>query len=163
MFRIPCDHNHGITYSVTPYSVLSAFCPYSVTAVFRDCCLYRILYFFSDARGGTTTRMADLAHCCSAQTDDDVPDWPYVLELVVDEHLRGMGVGGALLDALIERVRGVKHLVRLSLAVFADNAPALGLYRSRGFVEEGRRRSVVLDEDGTFRDDVLMVMRIDHL
>ncbi len=85
------------------------------------------------------------------------------LELVVDKSLRGMGVGGALLDALIERVRGVKHLVRLSLAVFADNAPALGLYRSRGFVEEGRRRGVVLDEDGTLRDDVLMVMRIDHL
>ena len=84
------------------------------------------------------------------------------LELVVEDSLRGMGVGGALLDALIARVRGAERFVRLSLSVFADNAPAIGLYRSRGFVEEGRRIGAVLDEDGSLRDDVLMVLRVDH-
>jgi ribosomal protein S18 acetylase RimI-like enzyme len=84
------------------------------------------------------------------------------LELVVAASARGMGIGGALLDALIDRVRGAKRFVRLSLSVFADNGPAIGLYRARGFVEEGRRIGAVLDRDGTLRDDVLMVMRVDE-
>ena len=83
------------------------------------------------------------------------------LELVVGQTARRQGVGGALLDALIDRARSGEGFRRLSLSVFADNAGALALYRSRGFLEEGRRKGAILEDDGTLRDDVLMVMRVD--
>lgn len=83
------------------------------------------------------------------------------LEIVVGPSARRMGVGAALLDALIDRVVGTERFIRLSLSVFADNQPAIALYRSRGFVEEGRRIGAVLEDDGTLRDDVLMVLRVD--
>jgi len=80
------------------------------------------------------------------------------LEIVLAPRVRGQGLGGVLLDALVDRVRQRPDYLRLSLAVFADNAPAVRLYRSRGFVEEGRRRGAVRADDGTLRDDLLMVM-----
>ena len=47
-------------------------------------------------------------------------------------------MGSALLAAAIEWARE-RGLHKLSLGVFAHNAPAIALYRRFGFVEEGRR------------------------
>lgn len=78
------------------------------------------------------------------------------LELAVDAQARGGGVGGALLDALIDSLRARPTVRVLRLAVFADNAAAVSLYHSRGFVEEGRRQGWSQDEHGVLRDDLLM-------
>jgi ribosomal-protein-alanine N-acetyltransferase len=53
---------------------------------------------------------------------------------------RGHGIGGALVDTVIERVkeRGAHELF---LEVRESNLSAQGLYRRRGFVVVGRRRS----------------------
>jgi ribosomal-protein-alanine N-acetyltransferase len=53
---------------------------------------------------------------------------------------RGHGIGGALVDAVIERVkeRGAHELF---LEVRESNLGAQGLYKRRGFVVVGRRRS----------------------
>lgn len=52
---------------------------------------------------------------------------------------QGQGVGGLLLDALVQRARDVGAQVVL-LEVRVDNEPALRLYESRGFVRLGIRR-----------------------
>ncbi len=80
-------------------------------------------------------------------------------EMALATEARGQGIGGALLDGIIDRLSLDPHVQKLSLSVFADNAPALGLYRSRGFVEEGRRIGEIQEADGTLRDDVLMTLR----
>jgi RimJ/RimL family protein N-acetyltransferase len=53
---------------------------------------------------------------------------------------RRRGVGRALMTALLEWAKGVEGLRRLSLEVFATNAPALRLYESLGFAVDGRKR-----------------------
>jgi ribosomal protein S18 acetylase RimI-like enzyme len=80
------------------------------------------------------------------------------VEILVDPRHRGQGVGGALLDHAIAEARAGGVLHKLSLAVFADNEAAVALYRSRGFVAEGRRRGEVRMEDGTLRDDLLLAL-----
>jgi ribosomal protein S18 acetylase RimI-like enzyme len=77
--------------------------------------------------------------------DDDVP----VLAIGVELDYRGRGVGGRLMDALIEQARatGVRAI---SLTTGLFNHAALRLYRRRGFVEvlrrgEGVKMVLVLD------------------
>lgn len=73
--------------------------------------------------------------------------------LVLPDH-RGRGIGRALLSEAIrwaERV-GVR---KLELAVYPDNEAAIALYRTFGFVEEGRLRGHSRRADG-FADEVLM-------
>lgn len=78
------------------------------------------------------------------------------LELVVAARARGGGAGGALLDAALDSLRARPGLRVARLAVFADNDAAVGLYRSRGFIEEGRRVGLAQEADGRGRDDLLM-------
>lgn len=68
---------------------------------------------------------------------------------------RRRGVGRALLEALLEWAKGVDGLRRLSLEVFATNAPALRLYESLGFAVDGRKREGVR-VDGAYVDLLLM-------
>ena len=60
------------------------------------------------------------------------------IAMAVAREWRGRGVGSALMASAIEWARQ-RDLHKLSLAVFAHNAAAIGLYRKFGFVEEGRR------------------------
>ena len=74
--------------------------------------------------------------------------------LTVAASHRGRGVGRALMLAAEDWARqaGVR---RLGLGVFADNAPALALYRALGYAEEGIRRGAYL-VGGVLRDEVVM-------
>ena len=56
----------------------------------------------------------------------------------VHDDFRGRGVGTALMAALVDAADNWLGLRRVELTVYADNAPALALYRRFGFVEEGR-------------------------
>ncbi|HET7231628.1 MAG TPA: ribosomal protein S18-alanine N-acetyltransferase [Longimicrobium sp.] len=60
--------------------------------------------------------------------------------VAVGPDARGMGIGGALVDTVVERVkeRGAHELF---LEVRESNHLAQGIYRNRGFVVVGRRRS----------------------
>jgi RimJ/RimL family protein N-acetyltransferase len=49
----------------------------------------------------------------------------------------GQGIGGALLDAAIAWARAGGRLTKINLRVRTDNARAIALYVSRGFVMEG--------------------------
>lgn len=63
---------------------------------------------------------------------DDIPE----LSMGVDPGVRGRGVGRALLDALIMRVRA--SATAMSLSVEDGNTAARKLYESAGFVVVGR-------------------------
>jgi len=78
------------------------------------------------------------------------------LELGVHPELQGMGVGRGLTRALIDGARGLE-VERLELNVRADNARAIGLYRSLGFVRESVRERFVKLDMGRYVDDWLML------
>lgn len=79
------------------------------------------------------------------------------LELMVRSDWRGQGVGRALMNRILDWAT-TSSITKVSLAVYAHNAPAIGLYRSLGFIEEGRRIGEYKFPDGVLRDDVLMAL-----
>ncbi|MCC6150591.1 MAG: GNAT family N-acetyltransferase [Planctomycetes bacterium] len=81
-----------------------------------------------------------------------------MLGISVAREFRGRGVGEALLSALLEWARANPLIDKVSLAVFADNAPAIALYRKLGFKEEGRRVREIKFGEGQYKDDLLMAV-----
>ena len=67
-----------------------------------------------------------------------------MLGIMVHDDYVGRGVGTALVAAAIECADQLLGLRRIGLTVFADNAPAIALYRKFGFVEEGRSRGFAM-------------------
>lgn len=59
-----------------------------------------------------------------------------VVRVIVDPALRGRGLGRQLMTAVIEQSRAL-GVTALSLWVVAENATAIGLYRSLGFEDRG--------------------------
>jgi ribosomal protein S18 acetylase RimI-like enzyme len=78
------------------------------------------------------------------------------LGIAIQKEARGVGLGHAMTEAGIvwARSRGVK---KLSLSVFDSNEPAKALYRSLGFIEEGKLKGHVVLR-GTPVDLVLMAL-----
>jgi [ribosomal protein S18]-alanine N-acetyltransferase len=62
-----------------------------------------------------------------------------VLTIAVRESCWGLGIGSALLEAIIGAARE-RHCAEVFLEVRADNPRAHGLYQRRGFTEIGVRR-----------------------
>lgn len=73
----------------------------------------------------------------------------------VHEAWSGRGLGTALLNCLVDMADRWLGLRRLELTVYADNAPALALYRRFGFEPEGRHRGYAL-RDGEYVDALAM-------
>lgn len=73
---------------------------------------------------------------------------------------QGLGLGRAVMLRLIDwAVSGPgKGVTRLDLNVFADNAKAIALYHSLGFVVEGERRAAIRYEDGRHVNDLCMAL-----
>jgi len=76
--------------------------------------------------------------------------------IILAAELRGSGLGRALMTTAIEWARAV-GVTKLCLNVFPTNEPAVSLYRSLGFEEEGLRRHQVLMPDG-YRDVIAMAL-----
>jgi L-phenylalanine/L-methionine N-acetyltransferase len=73
------------------------------------------------------------------------------IALAVHDDFYRRGVGSALLTALLDCADRSFGLRRVELAVFAENAAAIALYRRFGFVEEGRSRGYAM-RDGVLAD-----------
>jgi len=73
------------------------------------------------------------------------------LGMGVHDAWTGRGVGAALLEALIDSADNWLGIRRLQLTVYADNAPAIALYRRFGFEIEGTHRAYAL-RDGRYVD-----------
>lgn len=69
---------------------------------------------------------------------------------------RGQGLGRRLVRLALDRAWDT-GFIRVELGVHADNAPAIALYRTSGFAEEGRVRCAFL-ADGICRDAVTMAI-----
>ena len=86
------------------------------------------------------------AHPCSGHVA--------VVGMSVGERWRGLGVGGALLEAAASWAAA--HAVgKLTLGVFPENLRAVGFYERHGFAREGLRRAQY-DRAGRYHDEVLM-------
>ena len=83
------------------------------------------------------------------------------LGMAIVDGWRGQGIGGLLLDALVEAARD-RGAHKLALQVWPHNGRALALYRSRGFVEEGRLRRHYRRASGELWDAVVMGLVLDH-
>ncbi len=80
--------------------------------------------------------------------------------IAIDPGWRARGIGRAMIEALLDWAAAHPSLVKVCLAVFADNAPAGALYGSLGFVEEGRSLRHFQMEPGRFIDDVSMCVYV---
>ena len=69
---------------------------------------------------------------------------------------RGKGNGAALINATLAEARR-KSIIRIELTVYANNKPAIALYKRVGFKREGRLRCAVL-LDGHCMDMILMAI-----
>lgn len=78
------------------------------------------------------------------------------VEGLVERQWRRHGIGRALLGEALRVARNTGVLRKVSVAVFADNAPALALLRAMGFVDEGRRIGQYRERDGRLRGDLLL-------
>jgi RimJ/RimL family protein N-acetyltransferase len=69
---------------------------------------------------------------------------------------RGIGLGTAILQAMIDWAAANPVIEKLTLGVWAANKTAIGLYEKMGFVEEGRKVREVKFADGSYDDMVCM-------
>ena len=78
-----------------------------------------------------------------------------MIGISVASEAQGTGVGTALMQAMCDYADRWMGVLRIELTVFADNAPALALYRKFGFVVEGRLRGYAM-RDGRYEDAFTM-------
>lgn len=83
------------------------------------------------------------------------------LTLVAHDGCQGMGVGRALLGALIDWARAASAVEKIELNVRSSNTPAQALYRKMGFTEMGRWRRRVKVAPGEYLDDVAMELFVE--
>ncbi len=84
------------------------------------------------------TRAADLDRVVGVALGMVAVDDGHVLDIAVAADARGAGIGGALLDVLLDALRQ-RGAIAATLEVRPGNVPARRLYAGRGFVEAGER------------------------
>ena len=79
------------------------------------------------------------------------------LTIVVHPDVQGKGIGKQLFSAFLTDVqRRFPEVRRVELESRASNEKSTGLYRSMGFVDEGRMKNKTRNADGSFEDSLLM-------
>jgi L-amino acid N-acyltransferase YncA len=98
--------------------------------------------------------IAGYAYCSRWKTR---PAYRHTVEdsVYVAPHAVGRGVGGRLLDVLLEEcaLSGIREVI--AVIVDADGAASLALHRNRGFVDAGRLTAVGL-KHGRWLDTLLL-------
>lgn len=84
------------------------------------------------------------------------------LQLVVDEQLRGKGIGAELMRHALAWADG-GALDRIEIFVRATNEPAISLYKRFGFVQEGVLRRRIRRSGGVRVDDVVLARLFDPI
>jgi ribosomal-protein-alanine N-acetyltransferase len=87
-----------------------------------------------------------------------VLDEAEVINVVVADSERRRGIGRDLLRAALTWLQG-RAVHRCHLEVRVSNAAAIGLYRSEGFTENGRRKGYYRSRSGAAVEDALMMRK----
>lgn len=74
----------------------------------------------------------------------------------VSIRVREIGIGNALLSALLKWGHSHESIEKMGLKVHATNARAIHLYQKLGFKEEGRLLRDLKYEDGVYVDTIMM-------
>ncbi|WP_437916386.1 GNAT family N-acetyltransferase [Sorangium sp. So ce302] len=84
----------------------------------------------------------------------------HVVRLMIAVHQghQRQGVGRALMNALLRWARSNPRVEKVELQVRSSNEPAIALYRSLGFVEEGRKTRRLKIGPNEYLDDVYMAL-----
>lgn len=82
-----------------------------------------------------------------------------VLGIMVRADCWGLGIGGRLMREAIAWCRG-KGLEQLELEVVDGNERAIAMYESFGFVKTGAHPRGIRYADGTYADELFMVLRL---
>jgi RimJ/RimL family protein N-acetyltransferase len=80
------------------------------------------------------------------------------LTIAVHEGHQRRGFGRALMSELLSRARSNPRVEKVELQVRASNERAIALYRSFGFVEEGRKTRRLKIGPNEYLDDVYMAL-----
>lgn len=80
------------------------------------------------------------------------------LTIAVHEGHQGQGIGRALMDELLRWARSDPRVEKVELQVRSTNEPAIALYQSLGFVEEGRKTRRLKIGPNQYIDDVYMAL-----
>jgi ribosomal protein S18 acetylase RimI-like enzyme len=80
------------------------------------------------------------------------------LTIAVHEGHQRQGVGRALMNELLSWARSNPNIEKVELQVRSTNAPALALYRSLGFIEEGRKTRRLKIAPDQYLDDIYMAL-----
>lgn len=78
------------------------------------------------------------------------------LGIGIDKPYWNLGIGAALIRALIAWATPHPTIEKLCLGVFATNHRAIALYTKLGFTEDHRRFAELKLEDGSYIDDIQM-------
>lgn len=80
------------------------------------------------------------------------------LTIAVHEGYQRRGIGTALMNELLSWARSTAHVEKVELQVRSSNEPAIALYRSLGFVEEGRKTRRLKIGPNHYLDDIYMAL-----
>jgi putative acetyltransferase len=80
------------------------------------------------------------------------------LTMAVHQGHERQGVGRTLMNELVGWARSSAHVEKVELQVRSSNEPAIALYRSVGFVEEGRKTKRLKIGPNAYLDDVYMAL-----
>jgi putative acetyltransferase len=80
------------------------------------------------------------------------------LGISLHSDLRGEGLGQLLFKKLLAEVKNIEGLTQVELSVMSENHTAYHLYKKVGFNEFGRRPNAYRMADGTFNDEIMMIL-----
>lgn len=76
--------------------------------------------------------------------------------IMIHKDYRGIGIGRMLINELLNWAEKNPLIEKVSLGVFSTNLRAISLYKSMGFVEEGRKINEIKMGENQYIDDILM-------
>jgi RimJ/RimL family protein N-acetyltransferase len=76
--------------------------------------------------------------------------------IAILKEAQGLGIGNAMMEALLNWAKALTSLERIELRVHAENEAAIKLYKKFGFNVEGRRIRAIKYDDGIYMDELIM-------